>query len=283
MTMMTWLGVAIVALSAILAFFGTSFLSFAWKKRSKPEPEAKRLEEMLPGFDCGLCGMSDCRSYAHAIDAAGADPALCGPGGSKLEAKLRSALAERAEDPRILPRRAVVRCTGTKNIAREDFRYDGRANCRSAVELYGGPKRCKDGCLGLGSCAAVCPLGAIRIASGVAVINPGLCTGCGRCVEACPPGVIELLPRDQAWFVACSSRREPESRCRDCGAACTACGECANKSIKGEFRVESGMARENPDSSSSGWAEIAEDCPTRAIVRAGVGRKKPSPFRKSER
>jgi Na+-translocating ferredoxin:NAD+ oxidoreductase subunit B len=280
---MLWLQLAIVFVSAILAFFGTAFLSAAWKKRAKSEPEAKRLEAMLPGFDCGLCGMPDCRSYAQAIDAAGADPSLCRPGGPRLETRLRAAIAERGDDTRSAAKRAVVRCSGTHAMAKADYSYDGRRNCRSAVEFYGGPKRCKDGCVGLGSCVAACPLGAINMVSGVAVVNHDLCTGCGLCVNACPPGVIALLPREQAWFVACSSRREPESRGRDCPAACIACGECANHSIKGEFRVKRGMARENPDARSSGWAEIAEVCPTGAIIRYGIARKRASPFRKRAR
>jgi electron transport complex protein RnfB len=277
---MIWLNLSIAFLLAIASFFGASFLSSAWKKRYKVETEARRLEALLPGFDCGLCGMADCRAYASAIDGELADPALCGPGGSRLESRLRAALAERRDDSRALARRAVVRCAGDASVAAEDFRYDGRPGCRSAVELYGGPKRCKEGCVGFGSCVSACPLGAIRVVSGLAVVNSARCTGCGLCVKACPTGVIALLPREQSWYVACSSRREPESRERDCLAACTACGACAERSLRGEFRVEGGIAREDPEASSSAWADIAEACPTGAILRAGSGKKRRSPFRK---
>jgi Na+-translocating ferredoxin:NAD+ oxidoreductase subunit B len=280
---MIWLNVSIAFMLAIAAFFGTSFFSSAWKKKGRTEGGVHRIEAMLPGYDCGLCGAPDCRSFAGALDAEGSDPALCRPGGARLESRLRALLAERRGDLREGARRAVVRCSGGTGIAVEDFHYDGRPSCGSAVELYGGPKRCKEGCVGFGSCISACPLGAIRVASGLAFVNPALCTGCGLCVKACPTGVISLLPREQGWYVACSSRRDPESRERDCSAACTMCGECSNRSLRGEFRVEGSIARENAEASSTAWADIAEACPTGAILRPGSGKRRASPFRKSER
>jgi Na+-translocating ferredoxin:NAD+ oxidoreductase subunit B len=278
---MMWLDVFIACMLAIAAFFGTAFLASAWRRKTRDEGDTLRISAMLPGYDCGLCGKPACRDYAIAVDLEGADPALCRPGGSKLESRLRALLAERRGDHREKAMRAVVRCGGVRGAAAEDFHYDGRSSCRSAVELYGGPHRCKEGCVGFGSCVATCPLGAIRMSSGLAVVNPTLCTGCGQCLKACPTGVLNLIPREQAWFVACSSRRDPEARERDCSVACNSCGECANRALRGEFRVAGGIAKENPEANSSAWNEIAEACPTGAILRFGVGEKRSSPLRKS--
>lgn len=280
---MTWLRLAILFLAAAAMSFGGSFLSLAWKRRRKSDPETLRLQSMLPGYDCALCGFPDCPSYARAIDKAGADPALCSPGGSRLESRLRSQLSEREGESRGQALRAVVRCGGREGLADRAYSYDGRRDCRSAADKYGGPKACKDGCLGFGSCAAACPIGAIQLVSGIAIVKPTACTGCGLCVEACPKGLITLVPREGLWYVACSSRRESRLKEADCRAACTACGECSDRSNRFEFILGVGLARENSESTGGNWAAIATHCPSGAIALAGAEKKRPSPFRKKER
>lgn len=45
-------------------------------------------------------------------------------------------------------------------------------------------------CTGCGDCVAVCTAGAIRLDSGIAVIDQEVCAQCQACVEACPQGAI---------------------------------------------------------------------------------------------
>jgi ferredoxin len=45
-------------------------------------------------------------------------------------------------------------------------------------------------CQGCGICTQMCPLGAIRIIAGVAVVDSNLCNDCEECVFACPNGAI---------------------------------------------------------------------------------------------
>ena len=54
------------------------------------------------------------------------------------------------------------------------------------------------GCVACGSCASVCPRGAIRIEKGiVARVDWNLCVGCGRCAWECPAAVIDIVEREE--------------------------------------------------------------------------------------
>jgi len=46
-------------------------------------------------------------------------------------------------------------------------------------------------CTGCEACVEVCPVEAITIENGVAVISDD-CTECGACVDECPTGAISL-------------------------------------------------------------------------------------------
>jgi formate dehydrogenase beta subunit len=71
--------------------------------------------------------------------------------------------------------------------------YNGLDDCRAVALLGGGMKVCTIGCLGLGTCAKVCPFNAIRMgADGLPVVIEEKCTGCGTCERACPKHIINL-------------------------------------------------------------------------------------------
>ena len=54
-------------------------------------------------------------------------------------------------------------------------------------------------CVACGCCTAACPMGAVRIDSGVtAWVHGELCVGCGKCAKACPAAVISLTAREAA-------------------------------------------------------------------------------------
>ena len=135
---------------------------------------------------------------------------------------------------------AAVGCSGGDLARRKIPREALTGDCRQALaEHPEGILECRWGCLGLGSCAAVCKLGAIKVgARGVAEVDRDKCVGCGLCVKACPQGIIRLVPREQNIVVGCSSRDSgPETR-KACDAGCIACGICVKNCPMGAIRLE---------------------------------------------
>jgi NADPH-dependent glutamate synthase beta subunit-like oxidoreductase len=71
--------------------------------------------------------------------------------------------------------------------------YNGLDDCRAVALLGGGMKVCTIGCLGLGTCARVCPFDAIFMGpEGLPVVDEKKCTGCGTCERVCPKHIITL-------------------------------------------------------------------------------------------
>ena len=152
----------------------------------------------------------------------------------KLRWKGRLTMAQKAKKV------AAVGCSGGEPAKRKVPRETLTGDCRQALADYpGGILECRWGCLGLGSCAAACKLGAIKVgAKGVAEVDRSKCIGCGLCVKACPQGVIRLVPAEQNIVVSCSSRDSgPETR-KVCDAGCIACGICVKNCPMGAIRLE---------------------------------------------
>lgn len=149
--------------------------------------------------------------------------------------------------PAAKQRVARVMCGGTQNVAARKYEYDGVGDCAAAAKLFDGPKSCKYGCVGLGSCAAVCPSGAIHIIGGTAAVDSAKCRGCGKCAEACPKNIIELVPKNAAVWVGCSSCAARDETVENCNIGCDACGECVKVCEKHALQIENGRARINYD------------------------------------
>ena len=180
----------------------------------------------------------------------------------KVKAETEEAVcAEDKENARTV---AFVKCRG--NEAEFKYTYAGERDCFSANLLAGGAKACGYSCLGLGSCAAVCPNGAISVENGVAFVNEEKCDGCGRCAAACPRGVIALVPQNSADKVACSNCELGSKTRKNCEVGCIGCLACA-KNCKYDAVIIADNLATIDYSKCVGCGECAAACP-RGIITA---------------
>ena len=155
------------------------------------DPLILAVDDVLPGANCGGCGLPGCTSNAEAIVAGKAAPNSCVAAGVETAEAIAALLgvSVEAKEPDI----ALPGCTYGVADADTKFDYDGMNDCRAVAMLSGGMKVCTIGCLGLGTCAKVCPFDAIVMGpKGLPVVHEGRCTGCGTCEKACPKHIITL-------------------------------------------------------------------------------------------
>jgi len=155
------------------------------------DPLILAVDEALPGANCGGCGMPGCTSNAEAIVAGKSAPNSCVAAGPETAEAIAAILgvSVEAKEPDI----ALPGCTYGVADAHTKFSYNGMDDCRAVAMLGGGMKVCTIGCLGLGTCAKVCPFDAITMGpKGLPVVHEGRCTGCGTCERACPKHIITL-------------------------------------------------------------------------------------------
>ena len=108
--------------------------------------------------------------------------------------------------------------------------------------MAGGFKMCRVGCLGLGTCAKVCPFGAIKIGeNGIAEIDEELCTGCGKCAEECPQHGIVIMEQSRPVYAACRNRDFGKAVLNVCTAGCIGCKLCAKTCPEGAIVMENNL------------------------------------------
>jgi len=218
---------AVAVLAVLGALFGLSLYVGSRVFAVEVDPRIDAILDALPGANCGACGFGGCRAYAEAVVLEGKETGLCAPGGAETCAAVSKIMGVEAAsaDAKV----AVVHCRGDSCSARERGRYAGVGDCRAALVpgAGGGATACAYGCLGLGTCVAACPFGALVMGpDGLPQVIEQLCTGCGKCVAACPRGIIQLHSRKQHVFVLCSSQEKAKAVRAACDVGCIGCKRC---------------------------------------------------------
>ena len=219
----------------------------------------------LPGNNCGGCGFAGCSGLAAAIAKGEAAVNACPVGGEPVGERIAAIMGVEAGSTERMT--AYVACQGSCDKAGMDYDYTGVQDCRvMSFVPGGGPKSCNSGCLGFGTCAAICPFGAIKVENGVAVVDRDACKACGKCVEACPRHLITLIPYKAKMAVACSSVDKGPVTMKACQAGCIGCSLCVKACTAQAVSVTDFHATIDQEK-CTGCGACAEKCPKKAIVK----------------
>jgi electron transport complex protein RnfB len=220
-------GLAVFTVIGVL--FGFALAGAALRFAVPVNPLVDRVREELPAANCGACGFAGCPAYANAVvERPEVPPNLCAPGRAPVAQAV--ATLTHKELGTVLDRVVVLRCHGLTAFARDEAQYAGIETCAAAALVFGGPKACKNGCLGLGDCVRVCPFDALYLgAEGIVVVDTERCTGCGLCVPACPKDLFTLYPRAHRIELACVARDKSGIVRAACTVGCTLCRKCVAK------------------------------------------------------
>lgn len=261
---MSTIGLSIAALSGMGLLFGVG-LSFAGEFfKVEEDPRIQDIKDALPGANCGGCGFAGCAAFAEAALNKNAAPDGCPVGGAETAQKIGEILGI----PVVIKERqcAFIKCGGGCDESHFRYNYFGMNNCGAAMQLAaGGSKSCTFGCLGGGSCEAVCEFGAINMVDGIAVVDNEKCTACGRCVSACPKKLIEMVPYKNKVRVACNSRDNGKAVRANCTVGCIACKMCERACPDDAVHVNELLAQISYEKCTQCGACV-EKCPTKCIA-----------------
>ncbi|MEW6109255.1 MAG: RnfABCDGE type electron transport complex subunit B [Nitrospirota bacterium] len=216
----------LIFLAGLGATFGIGLAIAAKRFAVQIDPRVEKVKDVLAHAHCGACGYAGCEQYAEAVvKNPDVPPNLCTPAGAKGAEAVALITGKKAEIKE--PEFARIMCQGSNSKSRRRMKYEGVIDCRAAVLAGGGDKACTYGCLGYGTCARVCPFGAITMSDdGLPVVDIKKCTGCRKCEQACPKKVIEVLPASKMVLVSCHSKDKGGDTKKKCDIGCIGCGIC---------------------------------------------------------
>jgi len=242
--------IAVAILGGLGLIFGLVLAAASKVFYVETDPRLEKLNECLPGANCGGCGYAGCGGYAEAVLKGEAPIGRCASGGNECAQAMGEIMGIKADA--VTRKVALVRCYGEKfydedgNLthgARLKANYEGFKDCMAASKVGGsGPLSCKYGCLGFGTCTKACKYGAIKVVNGVAQVDEDLCVGCMACAAVCPRGLIVPVEPGHNVLIACNSMARGVVTTRGCTVGCIGCGLCKKICPKGAITVTNNLA-----------------------------------------
>ena len=242
--------IAIGILGGLGVLFGAVLAAASKVFYVETDPRLDKLNECLPGANCGGCGYAGCAGYAEAVLNGEAPIGKCASGGNECAQAMAEIMGVEAAE--VTRKVALVRCSGEKRYdsqgnlvagARTKAEYEGFKDCIAASRVGGnGPISCKYGCLGFGTCVKACKYDAISVVNGVAHVNEDRCVGCLACANVCPRNLITAVEPHRNVVIACNSMAKGAVTTRGCTVGCIGCGLCKKICPEGAITVTNNLA-----------------------------------------
>ena len=242
--------IAIGILGGLGVVFGAVLAAASKVFYVETDPRLDKLNECLPGANCGGCGYAGCGGYAEAVLNGEAEIGKCASGGNECAQAMAAIMGVEAGE--VTRKVAMVRCSGEKTYdkdgsqltgAKHKANYEGFRDCVAASKVGGnGPVSCKYGCIGFGTCVKACKYDAITVVNGVARVNEDRCVGCMACANVCPRSLIVAVEPNRNVVIACNSLAKGAVTTRSCTIGCIGCGLCKKICPKDAITVTNNLA-----------------------------------------
>lgn len=253
---------AAITLGILGMVFGLGLAIASDKFAVKVDPRIDRINEALPGVNCGACGQPGCSGFAQAVVEGKAPVTGCTVGQSAVAELVANIMGVKFEGRERTV--AVVMChaKGVKN----KFVYTGVKDCRAAHIIGGGFLGCDYGCLGLGTCVEACKFEAMYMGEdGLPKVIEERCTACGKCAAVCPRKLISIVPVSKMVHVRCKSLDKGAVAKKICQDSCIACKQCEKICPYDAVHVQNNLAVIDYHKCTS-CGKCVEVCPNHTII-----------------
>ena len=255
--------IPILTLGILGGLFGVGLAIASKKFAVQTDPRLEKIHGLLPGSNCGACGMAGCFGFAESLLRGKVPIDACRVSEQAVKEQIARLLGQRLEQK--VKKVAVLHCNGGVKV-KDRFTYQGIQTCVAVNLVLGGQKECVFGCLGFGDCVRICPFSAIKMSGeGLAVVDEKKCKACNKCVLICPEKLFSLTPLTGRVSVACSSRDSGKDTRGVCPVGCIACGICQKACRFDAIHVTDNLAIIDYQKCTS-CGECVKVCPTKTIL-----------------